>query len=408
MTLSSQSPRPGLSRQYMSRKRRGRPWKWVLLAIGGLILAGVYYWLSRPPGESSDAQQAGATTPVAARAAEPTPDPRVFQPVQTAEPDSISPTMPPPLPPRQGRTAAAEPDPPAPVAFVEPEPEPEPEPETAEPTPEPSRAAAAVPPPSGYVLAEPTPDLRRGMDLIANGRLIDGRRVLSPLILGDRSLPSIDAATVRDTLASINQKLVFSGEVLPGDPAAEYHTIQRGDMLARLAPSYRVPYPFVARINDIDPARLQVGQQVKFVKGPFHARVVKDDYRMDMYVNGDDGQPLYICSFPVGLGEFDSTPIGEFVVERGRKVQNPGWADPRTGKYYQPDDPDNPIGEHWIALRGTSPSTENLKGYGIHGTIEPSSIGSQASMGCIRLRDEDVELVYHMLAEGHSTVEIVR
>jgi LysM repeat protein len=257
-------------------------------------------------------------------------------------------------------------------------------------------------------VAEPLPALKRGMDLVANSRLIEGRAVLSPLLLGDDLLTSVDAAAVRDTLTSINQKLVFSGEVIPGDPVSEYHTIQRGDLLARLAPSYRVPYAFVARINQIDPARLRVGQQVKFITGPFHARVVKDDYRMDIYLTGDDGKPLYVCSFPVGLGEFDSTPIGTFVVEQGRKVRNPGWANPRTGKYYQPDDPDNPIGEYWIALRGTSPSTENLKGYGIHGTIEPNSIGSQASMGCIRLRDADVELVYEMLSEGNSTVEIVR
>ncbi|MEM9790666.1 MAG: L,D-transpeptidase family protein [Planctomycetota bacterium] len=398
MTLSSQSPRAALSKQYMSRKRRTRKWPWALLALAGLVLAGVYYWLSRPADESASGS---SETVAAARASTPAPaDPRVFRPTPAAETPTRTPAGRPPLPPRNDR---AEPTPPEPasVAVVAVEPrEAAPEPVAIEPAP--------VPPPTGYSLAEPTPDLRRGMDLIAEGRLIEGRRVLSPLLLADNALPSIDAATVRDTLQSINQKLVFSDEVIPGDPVAEYHTIQSGDLLSRLAPNYRVPYPFVARINDVNPSRLFVGQQVKFVKGPFHARVVKDDYRMDVFLNGDDGQPLYVCSFPVGLGEFDSTPIGSFVVERGRKVQNPGWADPRTGKYYQPDDPDNPIGEHWIALRGTSPSTENLKGYGIHGTIEPSSIGSQASMGCIRLRDEDVELVYHMLSEGNSTVEIVR
>ena len=45
--------------------------------------------------------------------------------------------------------------------------------------------------------------------------------------------------------------------------------------------------------------------------------------------------------------------------------------------------------------------------YGIHGTIDESSIGQQQSQGCIRLHNADVELVYDLLTEGKSTV-IVR
>ncbi len=39
-------------------------------------------------------------------------------------------------------------------------------------------------------------------------------------------------------------------------------------------------------------------------------------------------------------------------------------------------------------------------GYGIHGTNEPSSIGHAASHGCVRLRNEDVEKLYDMVAVG--------
>ncbi|MEO0587491.1 MAG: L,D-transpeptidase family protein [Planctomycetota bacterium] len=413
MTLSSQTPRAALSRQYMSRKRRSPRWPWALLGILGLAIAGIYYLVSGGGG-AEDAE--AATTQVAnqspASATRPT-DERVYQPSRTS-PATSTPApadTAPPLPPRQDRATLANAPAQSPSAA---------NPSSANSATSPAR----LNPPSGDprpvsqrnvrpaygVAVQPAsiPELDRGMELIADGKLVEGRRVLSALLLGDRALPSVDAATVRDTLTSINQMLVFSNEVIPGDTVAEYHTIQSGDMLARLAPPYRVPYRFVTRINDVNPSRLHVGQRIKFVKGPFHAVVTKDDYRMDIFVNGDDGRPVYIRSFPVGLGEYDSTPLGSFVVEKGRKVVNPGWADPRTGKYYQPDDPMNPIGEFWIALRGTSPQTENLKGYGIHGTIEPESIGSQASMGCIRLRDQDVALVYDMLAETHSTVEIVR
>ncbi len=46
--------------------------------------------------------------------------------------------------------------------------------------------------------------------------------------------------------------------------------------------------------------------------------------------------------------------------------------------------------------------------YGIHGTIEPDTIGRQASMGCVRLKVEDVQLVYDMLSEGKSRVLVMQ
>jgi len=45
------------------------------------------------------------------------------------------------------------------------------------------------------------------------------------------------------------------------------------------------------------------------------------------------------------------------------------------------------------------------KGYGIHGTNAPRSIGHAASHGCIRLRNRDVEKLFTMLQVG-DVVEI--
>ena len=46
------------------------------------------------------------------------------------------------------------------------------------------------------------------------------------------------------------------------------------------------------------------------------------------------------------------------------------------------------------------------QGYGIHGTIEPDTIGQQASLGCIRMYNEDVELLFDLLYVGQSRVEV--
>ena len=53
------------------------------------------------------------------------------------------------------------------------------------------------------------------------------------------------------------------------------------------------------------------------------------------------------------------------------------------------------IRQRWIDL-GDS--------YGIHGTIDPDSIGKAASRGCIRLRDKDIVEVYDFLVKGSEVV----
>ena len=52
----------------------------------------------------------------------------------------------------------------------------------------------------------------------------------------------------------------------------------------------------------------------------------------------------------------------------------------------------NPLGTRWLGL--------NLKGYGIHGTNRPDSIGRNASHGCIRMRNREIEELFRMVAIG--------
>jgi len=68
------------------------------------------------------------------------------------------------------------------------------------------------------------------------------------------------------------------------------------------------------------------------------------------------------------------------------------------------DDMKNPLGVHWIAIEGIEGNAVGATSFGIHGTIEPQTIGKQASMGCIRLLNEDVAQVFEMLYEVKSTV----
>jgi len=61
-----------------------------------------------------------------------------------------------------------------------------------------------------------------------------------------------------------------------------------------------------------------------------------------------------------------------------------------------PTGKDNPLGTRWLGL--------SQKGYGIHGTNAPKSVGHAASHGCIRLRNRDMERLFTMLRLGDAVV----
>lgn len=262
---------------------------------------------------------------------------------------------------------------------------------------------------SGSVPGDLAETISAGRQRMLSGDAVGARAMLSRAMI-DARLPESDRAALRDDVSRINEDLVFSQRVDPADPFAYAYSIQPGDSLIKidqrekLGPDWR----FIQRVNKMSsPGSLSVGRKLKLVRGPFHAVVTKSAYRLDLYM-GDPAKPgelVFVRSFRVGLGEGGSTPLGEFRVRPGSKLVNPHWINPRTREKYDANDPKNPIGEHWIGLEGLG-QYSTITGYGIHGTIEPDSIGQQRSMGCVRLGTEDIALLYEMLGEGGSTVKI--
>ncbi len=246
--------------------------------------------------------------------------------------------------------------------------------------------------------------------LVAENDRVGARALLSRTLI-NADLSAAERQTLRDELTIINNRLVFSHTADPRDPMTEEYKVASGDSLSKIAGRRELAshWKLIARVNQIsDPSKIRLGQTLKLVRGPFHAIVDKSDHRIDIY-HGSPNDPsswLYIRSFDVGLGTADGTPVGEFIVS-ANKLENPGWVNPRNAReQYTPDDPKNPIGEFWIGLTGVGQYSD-LESYGIHGTIDPSSIGSDESMGCVRLAKGDIDIVYELLAEHISRVLIV-
>jgi lipoprotein-anchoring transpeptidase ErfK/SrfK len=106
----------------------------------------------------------------------------------------------------------------------------------------------------------------------------------------------------------------------------------------------------------------------------------------------EDGQVKKVYTVAVGK---PSTPSPEGVFTIARRVRNPVYQ--HDGRTVQPG-PGNPVGTRWMGL--------SIRGYGIHGTNEPKSIGKAASHGCIRMAKADLEEFYEMVEVGDK-VELV-
>jgi L,D-transpeptidase ErfK/SrfK len=97
-----------------------------------------------------------------------------------------------------------------------------------------------------------------------------------------------------------------------------------------------------------------------------------------------------LAAFPVAVGApATPSPVGTFTVIN--RVARPTYY--KAGKTIAAG-AGNPVGTRWIGL--------SQKGYGIHGTDAPRSIGYARSHGCIRLRNADVERLFEQVRAGDS------
>jgi len=249
------------------------------------------------------------------------------------------------------------------------------------------------------------PSVADAKTIMSAGKLLDARRELSAALTSG-ALSEADVKATKQLLSQINATVIFSTERFPEDEYGGVFTVPPGGALAKIAKTNEISPDLLMQVNDIkDARRLQANQQIKLIKGPFNAIVYKSAFTLEIWL-GNPGEKgaLYITSYPVGLGKDDSTPSGVWAV--GNTLKNPAYYSPRGGGVIAADDPKNPLGKFWIALIGTDGKAVGKTSYGIHGTIDPNSIGKQESMGCIRLRNDDITMVYELLVTGKSIVVV--
>lgn len=186
---------------------------------------------------------------------------------------------------------------------------------------------------------------------------------------------------IEDALAPIHSELVFSPA-----PMAEKmdYTIQPGDSLKTIAKKFGTTVDLIQKSNHLPTPVIRPGDRLRVLQGTFKVIVDVSDHELTVFLND-----RFFLRYAVGTGKYEKTPSGDFKITE--RISHPTWwrAD---GKAIPYGDKENVLGTHWLAL--------DVKGYGLHGTWEPETIGKSESAGCVRMLNKNVEELFVLLPTG--------
>ena len=192
-------------------------------------------------------------------------------------------------------------------------------------------------------------------------------------------------ASVQKELEALNMELLFSGQAVPGKTVI--HEVVPGDSLVRIAKKYGTTVDLIRQSNNIKGDVIRAGQKLRVWTGKFNIFVDKSQNVL-ILKDGNDVVKVY----NVSTGENNSTPTGAYKITT--KLEDPVWF--HKGVVVPPESPQNVLGTRWLGF--------DLPGYGIHGTVEPQTIGQQVTAGCVRMINEEVEELYSIVPMGTEVV----
>ncbi len=109
-----------------------------------------------------------------------------------------------------------------------------------------------------------------------------------------------------------------------------------------------------------------------------------------------------VVTYPVGVGKSGKAWSGTAYI-RGKFIA-PAWSPPKAVKREKPHLPNYIPGGVPSNPMGAAAMTLSVDQYAIHGTNVPSSIGTFASFGCIRMHNRDVLDLYKRVSVGTKVV----
>ncbi len=220
--------------------------------------------------------------------------------------------------------------------------------------------------------------------LVKDGQLFEAKEVYRKIMTEHSDYD--DMASVEKNLNTINAQILFSNVAAPH---VVIHEVQPGDTLGKIAKKYNTTIDLIQMRNNIKGNVIRPAQKLSIWTGNLNIFVDKSQNIL-MLKDGDEVLKIYTVS----TGENNSTPVGEFTITT--KLINPVWFN--KGIVVPPESPQNVLGTRWLGF--------DVQGYGIHGTVEPETIGQQVTAGCVRMINEQVEELYNIVPMG-TKVKIV-
>ncbi len=212
--------------------------------------------------------------------------------------------------------------------------------------------------------------------------------------LYEKALESPDCgearALVESRLGDVFIKLIFSQREMK--EKIDY-SVKSGESLTVIAQRNDTTVDLISKSNGIsNPNKIDPGDRLRILSNAkFEITVSKSRNDLLVKMNGK-----FFKRYIVGTGKYGKTPVGTFRITSEKEEEPAWWVD---GKKIPYGDKENILGTRWMEIQATG-STPPAKGYGIHGTWDNSSLGSQSSAGCIRMKNEDVEELFIYIPVG--------
>jgi len=159
--------------------------------------------------------------------------------------------------------------------------------------------------------------------------------------------------------------------------------VEPGDTLINIAKKFGTTVELIKEANSLKGDNIQARAKLKVSKAKY--KVLVDKSQNILTLLGDDN---IIKVYRVSTGENNCTPVGNFRLVN--KIIDPVWYAEKA--IVPAESPDNVLGSRWMGF--------NLPGYGIHGTTSPEKIGQQATKGCVRMINAEVEELYKIIPVG--------
>lgn len=220
--------------------------------------------------------------------------------------------------------------------------------------------------------------LSQAKDLQGKGEFLAAREAYVKLL--NDFTNSNEAANWQKKIEELNIRLLFSSSVTPKSALYE---IKSGDTLTKIAREFKTTPELIARSNNLTDSKIIPGRKIKVWSAPFN--ILVDKSQNLLFLKSDDE---VVKTYIASTGKNNSTPTGTFKITN--KLVDPTWF--KSGAVISPGSPDNFLGSRWLGF--------DLASYGIHGTVDPQSLGKQVTEGCVRLSNRDVEELYIIVPAG--------